>query len=327
MTGLFDSHNRRIDYIRISVTDRCNLSCSYCSDGSVPHLPRPEILTYEEIQRIVQAAAALGVKSVRLTGGEPLLRPNLVHLVSLLSCIEGIDDISLTTNGTLLGRHAARLAGAGLKRVNVSLDTLKADRFQAISGSDKLAEVIGGITLAQSVGLQPVKINMVVLGGTNDDELLNLARMSLDLGWHVRFIEYMPLNEPAADSSQWVSVSEMMKRIEKAMGKLEPGKMPVGAGPARYYRLPGAKGTLGFISPMTDCFCSECNRLRLTADGRLRPCLVADDEVDLKGPLRKGAGFEELKRLIAQAAASKPERHNLLERQSNSKRPMRQIGG
>ncbi|MES0278137.1 MAG: GTP 3',8-cyclase MoaA [Dehalococcoidales bacterium] len=327
MTGLFDSYKRRIDYIRVSVTDRCNLKCSYCSDGSVPHLPRPEILSYEEIQQVVQAAAALGIRSVRLTGGEPLLRPNISHLVGLLSDIEGIDDISLTTNGTLLGRYAARLAGAGLRRVNVSLDTLKTDRFQAISGSDRLAEVIGGITLAQSVGLQPVKVNMVVLGGTNDDEILNLARMSLDPGWHVRFIEYMPLNEPAVDSSQWISVAEMMKRIERTLGKLEAGKVATGAGPARYYRLPGARGTLGFISPMTDCFCSECNRLRLTANGRLRPCLAADDEVDLKGPIRNGAGFEELKRLIAQAAARKPQRHNLTKRQNNSKRPMRQIGG
>jgi cyclic pyranopterin phosphate synthase len=327
MTGLFDSHKRRIDYIRVSVTDRCNLKCSYCSDGSVPHLPRPEILTYEEIQRVVQAAAALGVKSVRLTGGEPLLRPNLSHLVSLLAGIEGIDDVSLTTNGTLLGRFAAQLAGAGLRRVNVSLDTLKAERFQAISGHDRLAEVIAGITVAQSLGLQPVKINMVVLGGTNDDELLDLARMSLDPGWHVRFIEYMPLSEPAADTSQWISVGEMMARIEKALGKLESGKLASGAGPARYYRLPGARGTLGFISPMTDCFCSECNRLRLTADGRLRPCLVADDEVDLKGPMRSGASFEELKRLIAKAAASKPERHDLAQKKTNGKRPMRQIGG
>jgi cyclic pyranopterin phosphate synthase len=327
MTGLFDSQNRRIDYIRVSVTDRCNLKCGYCSDSSVPHLPRPEILSYEEIQRVVQAAAALGVRSVRLTGGEPLLRPNLSHLVGLLAGVKGIDDISLTTYGTLLSRFAARLAGAGLNRVNVSLDTLRADRFQAISGSDRLAEVIAGITVAQSLGIQPVKLNMVVLGGTNDDELLDLARMSLDPGWHVRFIEYMPLNEPAADTSQWISVAEMMTRIEKALGRLEPGKLDASAGPARYHRLPGARGTLGFISPMTDCFCSECNRLRLTADGRLRPCLVADDEGDIKGPMRSGASFEELKRLIAQAAASKPERHDLTEKQTDSKRTMRQIGG
>jgi cyclic pyranopterin phosphate synthase len=290
-------------------------------------MPRPEILTYEEIQRVVQAAAALGVKSVRLTGGEPLMRPNLSHLVGLLAGIKGIDDVSLTTNGTLLARFAARLAGTGLKRVNVSLDTLKAERFQAISGFDRLAEVIAGITVAQSLALQPVKINTVVLGGINDDELLDLARMSLDPGWHVRFIEYMPLAEPAADISQWVSVAEMMARIEKALGKLAPGKLASGTGPARYYRLPGARGTLGFISPMTDCFCSKCNRLRLTADGRLRPCLIADDEVDLKGPMRSGASFEELKRLIARATASKPERHDLAEKQTNSKRPMRQIGG
>ncbi|MCK5433771.1 MAG: GTP 3',8-cyclase MoaA, partial [Dehalococcoidales bacterium] len=291
MTGLSDSFQRPINYLRISVTDRCNLRCIYCmpSDG-ICLLSHRDILTYEEIYTIVQAAAELGINKVRITGGEPLVRAGISELIRMLARIDTIDDISLTTNGTLLGGYAAELKQAGLRRVNVSLDTLKADRFQAISGSDRLAEVIGGITLAQSVGLQPVKINMVVLGGTNDDELLNLARMSLEPGWHVRFIEYMPLNEPAVDSSHWISVSEMMIRIEKALGKLEPGKLATGAGPARYYRLPGARGTLGFISPMTDCFCSECNRLRLTADGRLRPCLVADDEVDLKGPMRNGAG-------------------------------------
>jgi cyclic pyranopterin phosphate synthase len=326
MTGLFDSHNRRIDYIRVSVTDRCNLECSYCCDGSVPHLPRPEILTYEEIQRVVRAAAALGIRSVRLTGGEPLLRPNLGHLVGLLSDIEGIDDISLTTNGTLLGRFATALAGMGLRRVNISLDTLKRDRFREISGRDKLDEVMAGITVAKRLGLQPVKVNMVVLGGINDDELLDFASLSLDPGWHVRFIEYMPLSDPAVEVDKWISVGEMIERIEKSLGKLEPGRLHSGSGPARYYRLADAGGTVGFISPMTECFCSECNRLRLTADGRLRPCLVADDEIDIKGPLRRGANLSELKRLIEQAAYDKPGQHSLTDGRSNG-RSMRQIGG
>lgn len=327
MSGLFDSYRRRIDYIRISVTDRCNLKCFYCTDGSVPHLPRREILSYEEIQRVVQVAAELGVKKVRLTGGEPLARPNLGRLIRLLSPIEGIDDISLTTNGIFLGRYAAELRQAGLKRVNVSLDTLKADRFEAITGRNKLAEVLAGIEAAKKIGLEPVKINMVVLKDINDDELLDFARLTTSHGWHVRFIEYMPLMLATADISRLVVVQDMVRLIQETLGELEPCKVDKGAGPARYFRLPGARGTIGFIRPLSECFCSECNRLRLTAEGQLRPCLLSDDEVDLKEALRSGASSSELKRLVKEAVLSKPERHSLEDGPIYSKRQMRQIGG
>jgi len=328
MTGLFDSFQRQINYLRISVTDRCNLRCIYCSVGSVPHLPRSEILSYEEIGRVVRVAASMGINKVRLTGGEPLLRPNLSKLVWMLSQIEDIDDISLTSNGTLLSKYAVELKEAGLKRVNVSLDTLKEDRFKRITGRDKLGEVLSGITAARGAGLQPVKINMVVLRGINDDEIIDLARMSTSQGWHVRFIEFMPFGTPKAEALDTVSAQEIQERIQ-SLGKLEPYTGKTGDGPARYYRLPGARGTIGFITPVTEHFCHSCNRLRLTSDGQLRPCLLDDDEVNLKEPLRNGASVDELKQLIQQAVAIKRERHHLTGglAPGTVRRPMCQIGG
>jgi len=326
MTGLFDSWQRQINYLRISVTDHCNMNCVYCSVGSVPHLPRSEILSYEEIQRLVQVAAGIGINKVRITGGEPLMRPDLNKLVWMLSQIEGIDDISLTSNGILLSKYAVELKEAGLKRVNVSLDTLKEDRFKRITGRNKLGEVLSGIEAAQLAGLHPVKINTVVLRGINDDETIDLARMSTSQGWHVRFIELMPFGTPKAESFEIVSAQEIRELIQ-SLGKLEPYTGQTGNGPAKYYRLPGAEGTIGFISPMTEHFCHTCNRLRLTSDGQLRPCLLDDDEVDLKGPLRNGANTDELKRLIQQAVAIKRERHHLNEGIAPGERPMCQIGG
>ncbi len=328
MTGLFDSFQRQINYLRISVTDRCNLCCIYCSVGSVPHLSRSEILSYEEIQHIVQAAVSMGINKVRLTGGEPLLRPNLGELVRMLSQIEGIDDISLTSNGTLLSEYAVELKEAGLKRVNVSLDTLKKDRFKSITGRDKLGEVLSGIEAARGAGLQPVKINMVVLRGINDDEVIDFAQMSTSQGWHVRFIEFMPFGTPKAEALEMVSAREIQERIQ-SLGKLEPYTGKTGNGPAKYYRLPGARGTIGFITPMTEHFCHSCNRLRLTSDGQLRPCLLDDDEVNLKEPLRNGASVDELKQLIQQAVAIKRERHHLTGglAPGTVRRPMCQIGG
>jgi len=326
MTGLFDSWQRQIDYLRISVTDHCNLSCLYCSVGSVPHLSRGEILSYEEIQRVVQAAASMGINKVRLTGGEPLLRADLSKLVWMLSQIESIDDISLTTNGILLSKYAVELKEAGLKRVNVSLDTLKEDRFKRITGSDKLKGVLSDIEAAKKSELNPVKINTVVLRGINDDETINFARMSTSEGWHVRFIEFMPLGMPEAEAFGMVSTQEIRECIQ-SLGKLEPYTGKTGNGPAKYYRLPGAKGTIGFISPMTEHFCHTCNRLRLTSDGHLRPCLLDDDEVNLKEPLRNGANTDELKQLIQQAVAIKRERHHLTEGLAPEKRSMYQIGG
>ncbi len=326
MTGLYDSWQRQINYLRVSVTDHCNLSCIYCSAGLISYLPRSEILSYEEIQRVVQIAASLGINKVRLTGGEPLLRPELSKLVWMLSRIDGIDDISLTTNGILLSKYACELKEAGLKRVNVSLDTLKEDRFRRITGSDKLEDVFSGIEAARLAGLEPVKLNMVVLRGINDDEVIDFARMSITEGWNVRFIEFMPFGMPKTEALGTVSAGEIRERIQ-SLGKLEPYTGKTGNGPARYYRLPGARGTIGFITPMTEHFCHTCNRLRLTAEGQLRPCLLDDDEVNLKEALRNGANTEELKQLIQKAVAIKREQHHLDDGLAPMRRSMRQIGG
>jgi len=327
-TGLIDSWQRQINYLRISVTDHCNLNCVYCSVSSLPHLSHDDILRYEEIEQIVRVAAAMGIKKVRLTGGEPLLRPRLSTLISMIARIEGIDDISLTSNGILLGRYADELKEAGLKRVNVSLDTLKADRFRQISGRDKLGEVLAGIEAAHKAGLEPVKTNTVVLRGINDDETTDFARKSISDGWHVRFIEFMSFGTPGTEALKMVSTKEIRERIQ-SLGKLEPYTGLTGNGPARYYRFPGAEGTIGFITPMTEHFCHSCNRLRITSDGQLRPCLLAEDEVNIKGPLRNGASPDDLKNLIQQAVALKREQHQLAGgiAPETAMRPMCQIGG
>ena len=325
MTKLADSFHRPINYLRVSVTDRCNLRCVYCMPPEgISLMPHGDILRYEEICLVAKAAAELGITKLRLTGGEPLVRAGLTDLVAMLSKIEGIDDISMTTNGVLLEKYAVRLNKAGLHRVNVSLDSLRPDRFRKITRMGKLDDVLKGIEAAKEAGLNPVKINMVVIRGTNDDEISHFALLTVSDAWHVRFIEFMPFVEKGKKNRLLVPVSEMMERIE-ALGKLEPS-LPNGAGPAKYYRLSGAKGTIGFISPVTECFCQACNRLRLTADGRLRPCLFSDDEVDLRGPLRKGATVGGIKRLIRQAVASKPEKHKLITGVT-CERFMSQIGG
>lgn len=327
MTGLSDSFQRPINYLRISVTDRCNLRCVYCMpESGVALMSHYDILSYEEIYTVVKAAAELGINRVRLTGGEPLVRAGLADLVSLISSIDTIDDLSLTTNGILLAQYAVELKEAGLRRVNVSLDTLKPERFRQITRCGTLQSTLEGIEAAQQAGLTPVKINMVVMAGVNDDELTDFAAKTAKDGWNVRFIELMPssANEPV--SSKLVSVSDMKKRIE-AMGKLETSSVEVGNGPAKYFRLPGASGTIGFISPVTEHFCFRCNRLRLTADGKLRPCLLSDEEIDLKAPLRGGAPIEELKKLIAMAIATKPKGHRLADGTRPKGRPFSQVGG
>jgi len=305
MSGLSDSFQRPINYLRLSVTDRCNLRCRYCMPPQgIPLLPRGELLSYEEMALVVRAAAGLGISKVRLTGGEPLVRADLASLVAILAQTPGIDDLSLTTNGTLLDRHALALKEAGLRRVNVSLDSLRRDRFEQITRGGRLEEVLRGIDAALGAGLSPVKINMVVMGGINDDEVADFARLSLE-GWHIRFIELMPFAE-----GQFVSTSEVRRRVE-ALGSLESSFPSAGGGPARYFRLPGAKGTIGFISPVSQHFCIGCNRLRLTAQGQLRPCLLEEGAVDLKGPLRAGASLETLQHLLQEATQAKPLRHRL----------------
>jgi len=326
MTGLSDSFQRPIDYLRISVTDRCNLRCIYCMPAKGVHLmSHGDILSYEEVYTVAAAAAELGINKVRITGGEPLIRAGLPKLVQMLSQIDTIDDISLTTNGVLLARYAAELKQAGLRRVNVSLDTLKPDKFEYITRGSNLDNVLKGINVARSVGLNPIKINMVVMSGVNDDELRDFAAKTITEGWHVRFIEYMPFGE-GATASPFVPVSDIRQRLE-VMGKLEPCSRKMGNGPAKYFRLPQAKGTIGFITPVSEHFCFHCNRLRLTADGKLRLCLLSEDEIDLRQSLRSGMSSAELKRLIEEAVANKPLRHHLAEGCVPQDRPFSQVGG
>jgi cyclic pyranopterin phosphate synthase len=327
MTGLSDSFQRPITYLRISVTDRCNLRCIYCMpEAGVDLMSHYDILSYEEIYTVAKAAAELGINRIRLTGGEPLVRAGIADLISLLAGIETIEDLSLTTNGILLAQYATGLKEAGLQRVNISLDTLKPDRFRQITRCGNLADTLRGIEAARAAELTPVKINVVVMAGVNDDEITDFAAKTVTDGWNVRFIELMPVssNEPVSD--KLVSVSEIRKRLE-TMGKLEPWKVDAGNGPAKYFRLPGASGTVGFISPVTEHFCFQCNRLRLTADGKLRPCLLSEAEIDLKGPLRGGAPVEELKNLISQAIANKPKGHQLAGGARPKGRPFSQVGG
>ena len=325
MTGLSDSFQRPIDYLRISVTDRCNLRCVYCMPAEgINLLHHQDILSYEEIYRITVAAAKLGIKKVRITGGEPLVRIGLSSLIQMLAQIDTIDDIALTTNGTLLAQYAEELKAAGLRRVNISLDTLKADKFKEITRGGELKDVLAGIEAAGTAGLNPIKINVVVMAGKNDDELLDFARKTVEDGWHVRFIEHMPFNQEPAHV-YFVPVNVIRERLA-ALGEMEPCTFK-GNGPAKYYRLPRANGTIGFITPISEHFCFRCNRLRLTADGKLRPCLLSEQETDLRQPLRNGISAEELKKLIKKAVDSKPRQHKLAQGCVPQDRPFSQVGG
>jgi cyclic pyranopterin phosphate synthase len=289
-------------------------------------------LRYEEIETIVQAAAELGISKVRLTGGEPLVRLGIADLVRMIARIPGIDDLAMTTNGILLSRYAAELADAGLQRVNVSLDTLRPERFRRITRRGHLEDVLVGIEAAREAGLEPIKINTVVIRGMNDDEVGDLAAKTLEADWwNIRFIELMPVGNGGLMTEEWeqnvVTAQKIRERIESALGKLEPAKMSVGDGPARYYHLPGAKGTVGFITPISEHFCYRCNRLRLTADGQLRPCLLSDQEIDLRTPLRQGADVAEVKALLLKGIESKPMQHHLDKHQLPEERAMSEIGG
>lgn len=327
---LIDSWGRQITYLRVSVTDRCNLRCVYCMPPEGIQLQTHEsILHYEEIASVVRVAAAQGVTEVRLTGGEPLARPNLPALVGMLSVIPGIRDISLTTNGLLLERYALPLAEAGLKRINVSLDTLQPERFARITRGGAFEKVWRGILAAEKAGLAPIKINVVAMRGVNDDELLDLARLSLDHPWQVRFIEVMPVRNEASwgenlpnSEEAFLPITEIKERL--ASLDLQPASGKMGSGPAREYLIAGGRGRIGFISPISDHFCGECNRLRLTADGHLRPCLLSDLEIPILPALRRG---EPILPLLQQAVALKPESHALVQNRRPVTRCMIQIGG
>ena len=324
MKNLIDSSCRRINYLRISVTDRCNLRCIYCMpEAGVTWIPHNEILTYEEIATVARIGADLGINKIRVTGGEPLTRTGLPKLIELLSEINGIDEISLTTNGTLLKSQASELKNAGLRRINISLDSFNQERFRRITRHGNLQDVLDGIESAKDTGLNPVKIDMVVIKGINDDEILDFAQKTYEQGWHIRFIEFMPLS----NIDGFISEEVIRNRIE-SLGKLEPSSAPTGNGPARYYRLPGAKGTIGFISPVTKPFCQWCNRLRLTSYGQLCSCLLSDDGIIVRDSLRNSASPEEdIKNIIIKLVASKPVQHKLAEENLLLTRKMSQIGG
>jgi GTP 3',8-cyclase len=326
---LADAFNRPITYLRISVTDHCNLRCVYCMpEAGLNWIPKSEILSFEEIVRIVEAGAGVGLRSVRLTGGEPLVRRDLPRLVAQLAAIDGIEDISLSTNGLMLAESVEALAGAGLNRVNISLDTLRPDRFEAIARRPGLERVLAGIDAALAAGLAPLKLNVVVMRGQNDDELSDFAALTRERELFVRFIEMMPVEENLAlQREAYLSADEIIERLEH-LGHLEPSAGPGGNGPARYYAYPGAAGAVGVISPLSHDYCERCNRVRLSADGRLRLCLFGDYEIDLREPLRRGASQSELAAILRGGMLIKPERHHLkLGEQASRMRAFSEIGG
>jgi len=325
-----DTYGRNIDYLRISVTDRCNLRCFYCMppEGIQP-LKHKDILTYDEIIRIVRIAAPIGISKVRITGGEPLARKNISSLIKSLKAISGIENLSLTTNGVLLEKYADELAAAGLNRVNVSLDSFNPERYSEITRGGSLEAVLKGIDRAEKAGLKPIRINMVPIRGFNDGEIEEFAKITLRKSYQVRFIEFMPIGARELWSKEkYIPVNEIKSVVEK-VGALTPVKIRK-SGPARYFRFDNAPGVVGFINAVTHQFCSECNRLRLTSDGKLRPCLFSETEIDLKTPIRNGASDEEIKRLINLAIEVKPEGHSIGCSDESSfikLKPMSRIGG
>jgi cyclic pyranopterin phosphate synthase len=322
-----DSYGRRINYLRISLTDACNLRCVYCMPEQMTFLPRQELMSDEEVLYLVRVGASLGVNKIRLTGGEPTIRPNLVELVRGIAQTPGIEDLAMTTNGILLHKLAAPLAEAGLRRVNISIDTLDGEKFHKITRWGDIDDVWRGIRAAEAAGMTPIKLNCVVVRNFNEEDMIDLARLTLENDWEVRFIEMMPFGEISDfQQSNVVTFREMRARIEAAFGPLEEAGYDF-VDPSRPFRIAGAMGTLGFISSVTEPFCQGCGRVRLTADGKLRLCLLRDDEVDLLTPLRQGASFEEMQRLMHEGAFHKPWGHSLANGAFAENRVMNQIGG
>lgn len=328
--NLTDQYQRRINYLRVSVTDRCNLHCRYCSpkEGKA-RLGHNDILRYEEILRVVRIASALGIEKVRITGGEPLVRKGLTNFISILSKVEGLRDIGLTTNGTLLSQFAAELRASGLKRINVSLDSLQEDKYRFITGGGNFREALKGLEEVRKLGFSPIKINVVAIAGFNDDEIIDFARLAAEFPYEVRFIELMPFH--FQHPGRYLSCEEIKHKIESSFSLLpvENDNNPLN-GPARLYQIRDGSGRIGLISPMTKHFCHTCNRLRLTADGHLRACLLSDIEVDVKQALREGCSDETLRVLLSEAVKNKPKERNLagtLTKQKSCQRDMNSIGG
>jgi cyclic pyranopterin phosphate synthase len=323
---LIDQFGRTIEYLRISVTDRCNFRCQYCMPmEGLPWLPKADILRYEEIVEVVRQLAPLGLRRLRITGGEPTIRPDLVALIRQLRAVSGVEDIALSTNGVLLPSLAGPLRDAGLDRVNISADSLRPERVVAIARRDLGFDIVRSALAAEAAGLTPIKINVVVMRGINDDEIEAFATLTQHHPWHVRFIELMPVGD--LRELTWdhvVPSSEILDRL-RAVGALAPDAGPsLGNGPATYWRFKDAPGTIGVITPMTHTYCERCNRVRLTADGRLRTCLFGDHEVLLRDALRRG---EPLEPLFRTALANKPKAHELLQMQVGGLRALSQVGG
>jgi cyclic pyranopterin phosphate synthase len=326
-----DGFGREIDYLRISLTDHCNLRCAYCMPlAANGYVPSPDLLTAAEIATVARAAVAVGFRKFRLTGGEPTLRSDLVEIVEALAAIRGVDDLAMTTNGVLLPRLARPLAAAGLRRVNVHLDSLDPVRVARLMRWGTLAEIWAGIEAAEAAGLRPIKLNAVVARGFNDEDVVPLAALTLERDWHVRFIETMPLGvgETAEFArTRIVPSAESRERIAAALGPLVPLPRHDPADESRNYRLTAGRGVVGFISPVTEPYCATCNRMRLTADGRFHLCLLNDDELDVRTAVRRGGDLEEVARILLRAVAHKPTGHRLDLGQSTEAREMFQIGG
>jgi cyclic pyranopterin phosphate synthase len=327
-TVLVDSYNRRINYLRISLTDRCNLRCIYCMPPEGERkLRHKDILRYEEILRIARIAIKLGVTKIRITGGEPLVRKGVQEFIPMLASLHGLEDVSLTTNGVLLGENLEMLKSAGITRINVSLDSLKRLNFKYITRFDSFNKVWEGIEKARDMGFSPIKLNIVVMKGINDNEILDFGRLAIEQPFHIRFIECMPIGLQS-NTSAFISNAEIETLLVDRFGPLvavSPGRND---GPAARFRFEGGKGEIGFISAISHSFCKTCNRLRLTAEGKLLPCLLSDGEVDLKGRLRKGCLDEEVIEVFLDAVKSKPQHHPLtLDNHLKVHRKMCAVGG
>ena len=330
---MIDQYNRDINYLRVSVTDRCNLRCKYCMPKEgLSQIGHNDILRYEEILRVVRAGVRLGISKVRITGGEPLVRRGIVDFIARLKSIPGLADISLTTNGVLLKQFADDLFSAGIKRINISLDSLNKEKYAAITRGGDLNAVLAGIREADRVGFAPIKINTVAIKGFNDDEILTFATRTIDKPYQVRFIELMSLGQVGGDNHSNYLSNDVVTGIIRQVYPLEAvnGQRNNVDGPARLYRIAGGQGVIGFISPVSRHFCHACNRLRLTADGYLRACLLLDEEVDLKGPLRGGCSDAELDDLIRKAIAKKPWGHTMIKEERHLRKCVKEmatIGG
>ena len=325
-TALIDPFGRRIEYVRLSLTDKCNLRCFYCMPKGFKDFEQPENwLTFDEIERVIKAFTELGVGRVRLTGGEPLVRKNVAELANRLTALPGLDDLSLSTNATLLEQQAHALKQSGISRINVSLDSLKAERFNQITGGD-LQPVLDGLMAAKQAGFSPIKINMVAMKGINDDEFEDMVEFCLRHDFTLRFIETMPMGATGEDATDhYIDLQTVKQKLSKNF-ELIPGVMP-GGGPARYVQIKNTDLRIGFITPISQHFCESCNRVRLSTDGTLYLCLGQDDKLELRSLLRAGISDDELKNVLIQAIALKPEKHEFKEKPEQVVRLMSMTGG